>query len=154
LSIQLTPPIISPSFRSKERRYQVVVCKIERVRIAPGLFSSVADLPCKTNRYIKTYLAVQNAHKQMSTLRRCLDTSQRGGNPTIILPQINAKRLKVSPLTCMTGFWYVFRLIEEAFCFSAGIGDEDCHVITIFGRPGGDYMMKMMQNMVAMNTKK
>jgi mannose-6-phosphate isomerase-like protein (cupin superfamily) len=36
----------------------------------------------------------------------------------------------------------------------AYIRDVDCYAIDIFGSPRGDYMMKMMQNMVAMNTKK
>ena len=36
----------------------------------------------------------------------------------------------------------------------AYIRDEDCYAIDIFGSPRGDYVMKMMQNMVAMNTKK
>jgi quercetin dioxygenase-like cupin family protein len=36
----------------------------------------------------------------------------------------------------------------------AYIRDEDCYAIDIFGSPRGDYMMKMMQNMVAINTKK
>jgi hypothetical protein len=33
-------------------------------------------------------------------------------------------------------------------------GDEDCHAIDIFGGPGGDYMMKMMQVIAALNAKK
>lgn len=36
----------------------------------------------------------------------------------------------------------------------AYIGDEDVHVIDVFGGPRGDYMMKMMQVMVALNAKK
>ena len=36
----------------------------------------------------------------------------------------------------------------------AYIGDEDCYAIDIFGSPRGDYMMKMMQLMATMNTKK
>lgn len=36
----------------------------------------------------------------------------------------------------------------------AYIGDEDCYAIDIFGGVRSDYLMKMMQNMVTMNTKK
>ena len=36
----------------------------------------------------------------------------------------------------------------------AYIRDVDVYAIDIFGSPRGDYMMKMMQNMVAINTKK
>jgi len=36
----------------------------------------------------------------------------------------------------------------------AYIGDEDCYAIDVFGSPRSDYMMKMMQLMVTMNTKK
>lgn len=36
----------------------------------------------------------------------------------------------------------------------AYIGDEDCYAIDVFGSPRGDYLMKMMQTMIAMNAKK
>jgi quercetin dioxygenase-like cupin family protein len=36
----------------------------------------------------------------------------------------------------------------------AYIGDQDVHVIDVFGDPRGDYMMKMMQKMATLNTKK
>jgi gluconolactonase len=36
----------------------------------------------------------------------------------------------------------------------AYIGDEDCHAIDIFGDVRGDYLMKMMQVMATLNTKK
>ena len=36
----------------------------------------------------------------------------------------------------------------------AYIGDEDVHVIDVFGDVRGDYMMKMMQVMATLNTKK
>jgi len=35
----------------------------------------------------------------------------------------------------------------------AYIGDEDVHVIDVFGSPRADYMMKMMQSMAEMNKK-
>ena len=36
----------------------------------------------------------------------------------------------------------------------AYIGDEDVHVIDVFGDVRGDYLMKMMQVMASLNTKK
>lgn len=36
----------------------------------------------------------------------------------------------------------------------AYIGDQDVHVIDVFGEPRGDYMMKMMQKMATINTGK
>lgn len=36
----------------------------------------------------------------------------------------------------------------------AYIGDQDCYAIDVFGSPRGDYLMKMMQNMITMNAKK
>lgn len=35
----------------------------------------------------------------------------------------------------------------------AYIGDEDCYAIDVFGSPRSDYLMKMMQNMITLNTK-
>ena len=36
----------------------------------------------------------------------------------------------------------------------AYIGNEDVHVIDVFGEPRSDYMLKMMQKMAYMNKKK